>query len=128
MSDIPTYTKQLQSGDEEARKVACIALGKTGDPAAVPVLIGALSDDLRSVRRAAHECLIPFADERAVAPLIAAAADGRLDFNAVAYSLERKFGITDAYPRTWAAVVAGDDADVIAAARPFYETWQKRQG
>ncbi len=128
MSDISTYTQQLQTGDEEVRKAACIALGKTNDPQAVLPLIAALGDDLRSVRRAAHECLIPLADERAVPPLIAAAADGRLNFNAVAYSLERKFGVADAYPRTWAALTEYGDADVIAAARPAYETWKKRQG
>lgn len=128
MSDIRTYTHQLATGDEEARKAACIALGKTNNPEAVPPLLAALDDPLRSVRRAAHECLIPLADGRAVAPLIAAAAAGRLDFNAVAYSLERKFGVADAYPRTWAALVAQGDADVIAAARPAYAAWQQRQG
>jgi HEAT repeat protein len=128
MTDISTYEAQLRSGDEEARKTACIALGKTKNPQAVPLLIGALDDELRSVRRAAHECLIPFADERAVVPLVAAAADGRLDFNAVAYSLERKFMVEDAYPMVWEAIKENGDADTIETARPFYENWRKRVG
>lgn len=128
MTDISTYKEQLQAGEEEARKAACIALGKTQNPEAVPILIAALNDELRSVRRAAHECLIPFADERAVVPLVAAAADGRLDFNAVAYSLERKFGVEDAYPMVWEALQKNADADVIETARPFYENWRKRVG
>ncbi|MEO0565760.1 MAG: HEAT repeat domain-containing protein, partial [Chloroflexota bacterium] len=90
MTSLNELARQLREGDEEAKKAAAIALGKTRDAEAVPHLVAALGDDLRSVRRAAHECLIPFADTRAVEPLIAAAADGRLDFNAVAYSLERK--------------------------------------
>jgi len=127
MPTIEEMAHQLQSSDEETRKHAAITLGQTDDPAAVPHLIAALDDDLRSVRRAAHECLIPFADKRAVQPLIEAAADGRLDFNAVAYSLERKFGITDAYPRTWAALENHGDESVLTAARPAYQRWQARQ-
>jgi HEAT repeat protein len=127
MSEIKQLVVKLQSGDEEARKQAAIALGKTGKAEAVPHLINALEDELRSVRRAAHECLIPFADTRAIEPLINAAADGRLDFNAVSYSLERKFGVPDAYPQTWEALQDHGDAQVIDHARPAYERWLARQ-
>ncbi len=127
MTDIQQLAAQLRDGNEEAQKQAAIALGSSGDPDALPPLVQALHDDRRSVRRAAQDSLITLRDSRAVEPMIEAAAEGRLDFNPVAYSLERKFDVKDAYPRTWAAVQAHGDTDVIAAARPHYERWQSRQ-
>lgn len=124
---ISQLADQLRNGDEEAQKAAAIALGKTGHPEAALPLIEALHNEKRSVRKAAHECLIQLRDDRAVQPLIDAAADGRLDFNPVAYSLERKFGVEDAYPRTLAAVEAKNKPDVLEKARQAYALWEKRQ-
>ena len=127
VADVTQFAKQLRSGDEETQKQAAIALGKSGHPAALSPLVAALHDEKRSVRRAAQDSLITLRDERAVEPLIEAAAEGRLDFNPVAYALERKFGVADAYSRTWEAVQAYGDMDVIAAAKPLYERWLARQ-
>jgi HEAT repeat protein len=125
--DISQLTDQLQSGDEETRKQAAMTLGQLNTPEVVPPLIAALDDPLRSVRKAAYECLIATRDPRTIAPAIAAAADGRLDFNAVAYSLERKFHVEDAYPRIWAALQTHGDTAIIEKAKPAYTRWQKRQ-
>jgi len=127
MTNVTQLAAQLREGDEEAQKQAAIMLGNSGHSEALMPLVAALQDDKRSVRRAAQDSLITLRDNRAIDPMIAAAASGRLDFNPVAYSLERKFGVADAYPRTWAAVQAHGDADVIAAARPHYQRWQSRQ-
>ncbi|MEL6150810.1 MAG: HEAT repeat domain-containing protein [Chloroflexota bacterium] len=127
MADIEQLAAQLRDGDEETRKQAAIALGQSGSLEAVPPLLAALNDPLRSVRKAAYEVLIATRDPRTIEPAIEAAAEGRLDFNAVAYSLERKFDVADAYPRTWAALQTHGDAEIIAKARPAYERWQKRQ-
>jgi HEAT repeat protein len=54
---------------------AAIALGKTGDPSAVPALISALADENDHVREEAAEALGIIGDARAIDPLIKALRD-----------------------------------------------------
>jgi HEAT repeat protein len=119
--------QKLRDGDEEDRKLAAITLGKSGDAAAFAPLAAALNDPLRSVRRAAQDSLITLRDPRAVDVMLIAAAEGRLDFNPVAYALTNKFGVADAYPRLWELLQQHGDEATIEAAHPAYERWQQKQ-
>jgi HEAT repeat protein len=56
---------------EDVRVAAIAALGKIGDPAAIPHLVSQLKSDSCRIRMAAAEALGTIRDKQAVAPLIA---------------------------------------------------------
>ncbi len=65
----------LRSGDPSARQDVAMALGRLGDPAAVPGLLEALHDESSSVRKAAAWALGQIGDRRAAPGLTEALAD-----------------------------------------------------
>lgn len=66
----------LRSGIPAVRRHAAISLGRSGERAAVPVLVEALKDPDNGVRREAAKALGRIKDARAVAPLVEALRDG----------------------------------------------------
>jgi len=69
--DGPLFREALGYPEAEVRRQAALALGRIGDPAAVDLLVAALSDSGAAVRAAAAFALGLVKDARAVEPLLA---------------------------------------------------------
>jgi len=84
----------LQSGSPSVRAHTATALGRIGDPSAVPALIKALKDPDRAVRREAAKALGFMKDNRAVPGLMEALSDR--DVNVRTYAVYALAEIDDA--------------------------------
>lgn len=71
----PLLLDKLQSGDEDERVIAALALGARGNCDVVPALIAALEDAAERVRRAAARALGEIAAPEAADALLAALAE-----------------------------------------------------
>jgi len=69
------HVRDLRSSVAGVRAHAAVALGRLGNPSAVPALIQALTDQERTVRREAAKALAFLKDSRAAAPLAKALHD-----------------------------------------------------
>jgi hypothetical protein len=72
---IARYIEKLQDEDWNVRKHAVLTLGRTGDAAVVPALVGSLQDTFASVRASAAVELGKLGESTAVPGLIAALQD-----------------------------------------------------
>jgi HEAT repeat protein len=86
------------------------ALGKLGDPQAVPALIQALGDSDSAVRAAAAEALGAIGDPQAVPALIQALGDSDCDVRRAAAEALGKLGDPQAVPPLSVWAHAGEDA------------------
>ena len=67
---LESLAEVMRAGNEELRYWAADALGKIGDPRAIPALVGALGDEYSAVRMSACVALGDLKARDAVAPLI----------------------------------------------------------
>jgi HEAT repeat protein len=79
------------SGEEEARRWACRALGAIGDERAVPVLVNALTDGAPNVRAAAAEAFERLPHDRAIDRLRTLLRDVEIVRSAAARTLHRRW-------------------------------------
>ena len=75
MKDIAPHITALLQSTVQKRVAAAAALGKSGNPSAIPPLIQSLFDPHRKVRRESAQALGRLGDEEAVPALISALSD-----------------------------------------------------
>lgn len=124
---VPCLVKALRDHEfVSIRWRAAIALGKSGEPSAVPPLIAALSDENDHVREEAAEALGMIGDERAIDPLIGALNDPQRGVRLRAIKALEIFG-ERAEPALRQALGTGK-APISALVREILDTISARKG
>jgi HEAT repeat protein len=105
---------------------AAIALGKTGDPSAVPALITALADENDHVREEVAEALGIIGDDQAIDPLIQALRDPQRGVRLRAVKALEMIG--DRAEPALQRVLGTGSASILPVVREILDTIGKRKG
>ena len=98
----------LRSDDAETRKAAATALGRIGDPRAVPALIALLEEDDRDLLVVVATALARLGDRRAFEPLLHLLGDADLRVRQAAIGALNSIGHPDMDGRMQTLLEAGD--------------------